>query len=72
MVISLPLLSCESPGSVKENPDRKKIIKTRNREKLIPTFTNVKLAIKTGNIKLRKKIAYLILKMELQNKHFQK
>ena len=40
MVPSLPLLSCESPVSVKENPDRKKKEKKNNDKAIILSSKN--------------------------------
>ena len=48
MVPSLPLLSCESSVSVKENPDRKKNQKKKSKKKKTPKGTYILKSIPEG------------------------
>ena len=47
-------------------------IKMCTREQLIPTFIRVNVSLKDVSFKLRKKIATLIMEVEILNKHPEK
>ena len=49
-----------------------KYIKTRKEEQLTSTFAKVNISLKNANFKLKQKIATLIMKTEMQNKHSRK
>ena len=63
MIPSLPLLSCELPVSVKENPDRKK---KKLRLKTINWFMNHSLGILSSGVKFTLHLVHFMTDFELQ------
>ena len=47
-------------------------IKSCKNENIIPTFAKVNLSLKHGNYKLQLRIARVVMKSKLQNKHCEK
>ena len=45
-------------------------IKICKKEELIPTFAKVNLAIKNGDFKIKKKVAKLVMEIEIQDKQY--